>query len=681
MRKLRLKNTIIKVVMLFVFLINGALFSQKSNIKVHSDKKAVIVNPLLTDVWGGVNCADDNGNTIYPTNYFTPSHSSPGCVAISMSQVLHYYEWPIKGVGSNVFSETYNGSLISHAAFFDATSYNWDEMLDEYMYKPSTEVQQKAVGELMYHVSVALQMNYEPSGSTSNINKTPFLYNNFFRYSGHYQDVSWASFWDRLYQNVQQGKPVPVAVDASRTGDGHVFVVDGYKEINGKPYYHINWGWYDDRGINGWYNIQGWTSASGGYNTVTGAVFDILPNPQITSISKTNSGNDFVVKWEVSQKLNWQEFTLEQKVDNGAWEEVATGITTKEYVINNPTNQFYQFRVKSKVNDSYYANSWSEIETYTPTGGYNGFVSFGGNQYAYARQTPNSDLDFTSDFTLETWLRLKSNNVNGNTLLDIEGLFGLEISNVNSSNYAVKFKAYSSGGELISNKNGSTILVDQWAHVAVSHSGNKTKLFINGNLMDEYEGSNFSFSSSTNTLNIAEKYHSGYSSRIKADFDQLRISKTGRYSGNFTPNQEDHFSVDDNTIAYFTFQDIHNVRLKDEAANLSVIVLNETGNAEWNYELNSGTLSTEDLNKIKNSITLFPNPVVNNYLNISLNQDINTDKIKFKMFDLAGREIPVNHKLKSVNSWNLNVKNTKSGLYILQITIENISLSRKILIK
>jgi len=679
MKELKPKYIIIKVATLFVFLINSTLFSQI--VSVGLSKTAVVVDPLLTDVWGGVNCVDDNGNTIYPTNYYTPSHSSPGCVAISMAQILHYYEWPVKGVGSNVFTDNYNGSLKRHAAFFDNTTYNWSEMLDDYMYKPSTAIQQKAVGELMYHVGVSLQMNYEPTGSTSNIDNTPFLYHNFFRFSGHYEDASWSSFWDRLYENVQQGRPVPVAVDASRTGDGHVFVVDGYKEINSKPYYHVNWGWYNDNGINGWYNLQGWTTSSGGYNTITGAVFDVLPNPQITTINKIDGSNSFKVNWEVSEKLQWQEFTLEQKVDDGDWVEVASGISTKEYVVSNPTGQMYQFRVKARVDGSYYANSWSEIEKYTVVGGYNGYVSFGGSQYAYARQTPNYDLDFTNDYTLETWLRLKDYNVTGNTILDIEDVFGLEISDVNTSNFAVKFKGYASGSELVSNKNGNTILLNEWVHIAVSHSGNKTKLFINGVLMDVYEGTGFNFSSSTNALNIAEKYHSGYSSRIKADFDQLRISKGDRYSEGFTPDQDNHFTVDENTIAYFTFQDIHNVRFKDEAAKISVIVLNDTGYAEWNYDLNSGTLSVEDLNVIKNSISLYPNPVTNKNVNISFNQDINAEKIQFKMFDLAGREISIQHKLNALNFWNLDVNNTNSGLYVLQIILDNISISRKILIK
>ena len=185
------------------------------------------IEPFLTDVWGGVNCVDNNGNEVYPGNYYTPSHSSAGCVAISMSQVMHYYKWPIEGVGSNVYSENFNGSLERHASFFDSIEYDWSNMLDEYMGKASTTIQQQAVGELFYSAAVALEMDFEPSGSTSNINKTPFVYQNFFRYTSHYQDVTWPSFWSKVKENVLAGYPVPIAVSASRTGDGHVVVANG----------------------------------------------------------------------------------------------------------------------------------------------------------------------------------------------------------------------------------------------------------------------------------------------------------------------------------------------------------------------------------------------------------------------------------------------------------------------
>jgi hypothetical protein len=229
-----------------------------------------------------------------------------------------------------------------------------------------------------------------------------------------------------LKENILAGYPVPVAVDASRTGDGHVFVVNGYKEINNVPYYYINWGWYNDNNINGWYDIQGWTNASAGYNTITGATFDIMPNPQITSIRSAGSGNDFTVSWETSERINWNEFTLEQKVDQGDWTEVASGITSKSYTINNPSGKVYQFRVKSMIDNKYYADSWSETEVFTTQGGFDGYGEFGGSQYMYARQTPNNTLDFTGDYTFETWMRLKEGNSNSNVILDQQPVFGIK---------------------------------------------------------------------------------------------------------------------------------------------------------------------------------------------------------------------------------------------------------------
>lgn len=601
-----MKKILQNVLLINTILIGSVLFSQEINIEIQNTNSKLqnTIFPLLSDVWGGVNCKDDQGNNVFPSNYFTPNHSSPGCVAISMAQILHYYKWPIKGIGSNVYSDNYDGSLIRHQAFFENTTYDWKNMLDEYMNKASKDIQQKAIGELMYHVGVALQMDFEPNGSTSNINKTPFAYENHFRYTSHYEDVTWEFFWERLKKNILAGQPVPVAVDASRTGDGHVFIVDGYKEVDGVPYYHLNWGWYNDNDINGWYNIQDWTSTSPGYNTITGATFDILPNPQITLIESTDTTNNFTINWEVSDKINWEEFTLEQKVDQGNWEEVAAGITSKKFTINNPTGEVYQFRVKVKIDGSYYENSWSEVEVYAINNNCNGYGYFGGNQYAYARQTPDNVLNFSEDYTFETWIRLKDLNESGNVILNQQDVFSLEITDVSSLNYAIKFSSYSTNVSLISN---ATLQINKWTHVAVSHSKNQTRIYIDGILQNEDSGNDFNLANSNNALNIGEKYVSSYSNLIKADFDQIRISSSNRYATNFTPNRSLIFEVDSNTVAYFTFQNVHNVRLRDEASNLSVIVKNETNYVEWKFETTVENQLDDDNDGIMNNEDFCPN--------------------------------------------------------------------------
>ena len=642
------------------------------------------IDPFMTDVWGGVNCFDDQGVAVFPGNYYTPSNCSAGCVAISMSQVLHYYEWPKVGVGSNTYSENYNGSLIRHSAHFDAIEYDWDNMQDEYQGVPSTDISRQAIGELYYSADCALQMNFEPSGSTSNINLSPFVYQNFFRFTSHYEDVTWSSFWSRLYDNIQQGRPVPVAVDASRTGDGHVFVVNGYKEIGGEPFYYLNWGWYNDNNINAWYNIQAWTDASPGYNQITGASFDLLPNPQITDITGTGSGNDFKVTWIVSDKIIPDEYTLEQNINNAGWTEVASGITATEYTITNPEDEVYRFRVKAMMQGAYYANAWSESKVHAVTGGYNGYGQFGGSQYAYAYQTPDTHLDFTADYTFETWIRLKDGNVDGNVILDEEYAFGIDIANVDeqAAEYDVKFTSHNSSASIISNANGFKLTPNTWHHVAISHTGTFTRLYIDGVLQAVDVSSNFSLASSNSAMNLGEKYRGGYQGRIKADMDQLRISTTARYTSDFAPDREEIFIVDATTVAYLTFQNFHGVRLKDAAAGLSFRVSNSTNNVEWSFDRTSGSLSTDDYELLKSSLSLYPNPVNNNRFQISFKEDVQVENVQIQIFDLLGKQIRFNNNQRAFNEWEVSINDsTPTGIYFVQISGDGFTASKKLIIQ
>ncbi|MCK5907384.1 MAG: C10 family peptidase, partial [Flavobacteriales bacterium] len=344
--------------------------------------------PLLTDVWGGVNCKDDNGSSVYPLNYYTPNHCSPGCVAISLSQVLHYYEWPITGVDNNVYAENYNGTQFRHMASFDGVEYDWDNMQDEYYKVASSDIQRKAVGELVYHCDIALEMNFEPSGSTSNVNRVPGIQQHF-RFSGHYKEPdSYSAFWTRMRENLKNGHPVQVAVGSSSGSIGHAFVIDGYRESDG--FYHVNWGWWDKNNFTGakinlWYDVENGHLGLG-YDEITGAVFDFFPVPQISSFEETGSGNSFTVSWITSDMITNEEYTLEQKIDGANWTE-ATVTTDKSYTVNSPTGKVYQFRVKAKTDGAYYSNSWSETETHAVASGFNGYATMDGTQAMFAYQT------------------------------------------------------------------------------------------------------------------------------------------------------------------------------------------------------------------------------------------------------------------------------------------------------
>jgi len=88
---------------------------------------------------------------------------------------------------------------------------------------------------------------------------------------------------------------------------------------------------------------------------------------------------------------------------------------------------------------------------------------------------------------------------------------------------------------------------------------------------------------------------------------------------------------------------------------------------------NDYTLSTSQLDI--NSFSIYPNPVSDGFLNIRKN---NSDAINVVVYDVLGKQIS---KTRLANNQPLNVSELKSGLYILQISQNETSISKKLIIK
>ena len=168
-----------------------------------------------------------------------------GCVATAGAQIMKYHEWPDTGVGSRTGSYKFEGYTPS--ANFGATTYQWDKMKDEYEYwEYSGDAADKAVGTLMYHVGVAVNMKYnsfDNGGSGADARELATALVTYFKYSkgityherAYYSDEQWE---DMVYDELAAGRPVLYG-GQQVSGSGHAFVCDGYE--NGL--YHINWGW------------------------------------------------------------------------------------------------------------------------------------------------------------------------------------------------------------------------------------------------------------------------------------------------------------------------------------------------------------------------------------------------------------------------------------------------------
>ena len=207
----------------------------------YSPRDTTAVSPLLTTTWSQSPyynnlCPDSSGVYTYT-----------GCVATATSQVMKFWNWPIVGSGSHSYDHETFG--YQHADFGN-TFYDWSNMPNS-LDSNSTTAQVNAVATLMYHVGVAVEMNYGLHGSSSYTNSYGYstlpcaenALKDYFRYKNTlhsvYRDNVTDSIWiSTLNSELNAGRPIIERGDGD--AGGHAFVCDGY-DNNGL--YHINWGW------------------------------------------------------------------------------------------------------------------------------------------------------------------------------------------------------------------------------------------------------------------------------------------------------------------------------------------------------------------------------------------------------------------------------------------------------
>ncbi len=312
--------------------------------------------PYLSSLYGQVNCHDNNGKLVNVTNYYTPNHYAVGCVAMVFAEVMRYYGWPRKGVGSFSYTDNYGSSTGTYNADFEEKYYNWDIIPDEFDGVSSTDKQRSELGRVTFQAAVSVKMDFENGGSTSNINRIPSAASKYFRYIADYKEKTASDFWQILDTSLHHGIPAQFAVYTDG-GAGHAVVGDGIKYTGGEKYYHLNMGWWGDD--NGWYQIHQSFNA-GGYTNVTAAVLNMLPVPELDDSPEIDTENKTVkLKWYYSEKLQAEKYELQIKTGPADWETLTDTITQKSFVFQADNENEYTFRLRAKIGGNWTENAWS----------------------------------------------------------------------------------------------------------------------------------------------------------------------------------------------------------------------------------------------------------------------------------------------------------------------------------
>ncbi len=280
----------------------------------YTPRNTTSVSPMLTTTWN----QSPYYNNLCPDS--AGIHAVTGCTATATAQVMKYWNWPATGTGSHTYTDDNFGTL---SANFGATTYQWSSMPNA-LNSSSTTAQINAVATLMFHVGVAVEMDYGIGSSgaytnsygysdlacSENALKDYFGYKSTTIHSVYKNNVTDAVWVNVLTAEMDAGRPV---IESGHGGGGHAFVCDGY-DNNGL--FHINWGWgsaYDGYFAHNALNPGGGGTGSGSmgtYNQDQSLVVGIEPaglhtSTQYLTLPQEGGTTSFTVSSNMSSTTSW----------------------------------------------------------------------------------------------------------------------------------------------------------------------------------------------------------------------------------------------------------------------------------------------------------------------------------------------------------------------------------------
>ncbi len=193
------------------------------------------VEPLIKTKWGQ--------KTFY--NYLCPydkdaqSRTLAGCGAISMAQIMKYWNFPEAGKNQITYSIEKYGKLYAN---FSESFYNWESM------PISLTAPNFATAKLISDCGISVNMIYSVEGSGTYTISLVNALNLYFSYSDSIEliyrsskDEQWIGI---LKKELLEGRPINYTAAASNYG-GHSFICDGFDYGNDTNdiFFHFNWGW------------------------------------------------------------------------------------------------------------------------------------------------------------------------------------------------------------------------------------------------------------------------------------------------------------------------------------------------------------------------------------------------------------------------------------------------------
>ncbi|MBP5680313.1 MAG: C10 family peptidase, partial [Bacteroidales bacterium] len=208
---------------------------------------------------------------------------------------MRFWSFPTQGRGSHTYTPEDHPEYGPLTANFGETTYDWANMPNT-ISSASPVTQLQAVGTLIYHVGVSVDMNYRPGSSGATTSRLCTVMPQYFYYTDQMENIyreshTHESYMALITEAIDMGWPMV------HRGNGHAYVLDGY---NAKGLVHFNWGWGGSS--DGWFDIDGHNYAEGEsviYNYVPEGIYSATPKAptDLNVVPDENHNLSATVSW------------------------------------------------------------------------------------------------------------------------------------------------------------------------------------------------------------------------------------------------------------------------------------------------------------------------------------------------------------------------------------------------
>ncbi|MFC3754662.1 endo-beta-N-acetylglucosaminidase H [Chryseobacterium tructae] len=375
-------------------------------------------------------------------------------------------------------------------------------------------------------------------------------------------------------------------------------------------------------------------------------------------------GNSTQLSWDTGTASS---YTLQYKTTAAtAWNEIQN-INVNSYSLQNLTpNTNYVWKVQATCNGG-------TTSSYSGEGAFNsGFapvsspgprsLSFNGStNYLNAGQFNLSG----NAVTIEGWVKV---NAFKSAFPNISSVLGIEVGDNNSAmlrfgdgglaNNKLQF-ILSFGSSQVKMNTNTAFNTNTWYHIAATYDGTAMKLYVNGNL-DASTPVTGNFTAN-GILYLARNYDN--SRALNGSLDEFRVWKRALTAQEIMDNRCNVTANSQGLEANWKMDEGSGIGALDTTPNTHFATLVNMNDTNWKTEVPcNGSLSVRDVETVKESNAVYPNPVKRGS-DIHFTITDNSSEVSF--YDVSGKLLKKQHVTQNNNT--VNTQDLATGTYIYKI--------------